>query len=71
MYVFIVMSKPACKKNVSPMEIPRDFPGAFSRQKMGKKSRFARCLPHENFRKLTGMDNSYSLCQIELNLGIK
>ena len=39
MYVFTVMSKPACKeKNVSPMEIPGDFPGALSRQKNGSKT---------------------------------
>ena len=38
MKVFIVVSKPACKKNVSPMEIPRDFPRALSRKKNGSKT---------------------------------
>ena len=49
MNVFIVMSKPACKKNVSPMEIPRDFPSTLSRQKNGLKTLIRALLPHENF----------------------
>ena len=35
MKVLLCLSLLVSKKNVSPMEIPRDFPGALSRQKHG------------------------------------
>ena len=63
MFLLLCLSLLVSKKNVSPMEIPRDFPGVLSRKKMGQKRRFPRCLPHENFWKLTGMPtNQKNFC---------
>ena len=38
-----------------PWKFQEIFPARLVVKKMGKKRRFARCLPHENFWKLTGM----------------
>ena len=38
MKVLLCLNLLVRKKNVSPMEIPRDFPGALSRQKHGYKT---------------------------------
>ena len=43
------------KKKVSPMRILSDFLSTLSYKKNSQKSCFVRCLPHENFWKLTGM----------------
>ena len=48
-FFLLCLSLIVSKKNVSPMEIQRDFPCALSRKKMGQKCQFAHCLPHENF----------------------
>ena len=53
MNVFIVMSKPDCKEeNVSPMEIPRDFPRALSRKKNGSKTSLRALSPPWKFLKV-------------------
>ena len=52
-FIIIFMSKPALsKKNISPMEIPRDFPCALSHKKMGKKTTVPELSPPSKYLKV-------------------
>ena len=52
MFLLLCLSLLVSKKNVSPMEIPRDFPGALSRQKNGSKMSICALSPPWKFLKV-------------------
>ena len=52
MFLLLCLSLIVSKKNVSPMEIPRDFPRALSRKKNGSKTSLRGLSPPWKFLKV-------------------